>query len=221
MRRLQRGQSMVEFMLTLPLILILSLGVVQLIWIAWWQLNLGYAVAFSVRAGTLAGGSQQVLERTLVAAMAAAGFPAVSSRETQPSEANLRAALISANLQQWQQFKRFGRLQVISPTVAQQQRYQQWLDTKQQAVLPIDHAKVRYQQAADPDAWLAARQLKVAVTWCLPLRVPLIGGWLVGFSRASGSARTFCQLRAALSNAPLWPLERTLTAPMQSDFVVR
>lgn len=220
---MQRGQSMVELVVALPIVLLLSLAIIQLIWIAWWQLNLGYAVAFSARAGSITGASQTVLERTLVAAMAATGWPAGLDGEAAKSEARLQAALLRANLSKWIQFQQFGRLIVVTPTAAQQQQYQQRPTTKQnkRPHIPIDHARIRYQQASDPEAWLAARQLKIAVTWCIPLRVPLLGGWLARWSRASHSAQAFCQLRAPLSQHPLWPLERTLTTPMQSDFMIR
>lgn len=227
-----QGQASVETLLLLPLLVFICLSVWQLLWLAWQAHTLQVASSYAARAGAIAHGDKGKMEATLVSYLTSTAMP-IRAPDQKPD------VLLATRLQlrQQLQFKQFGRLSIVSPSRAQQRKYQQprlsyqgalggGLWTRRWREIPVDHAQVRVSTLAAPAVtdWLAARQLTIDVVWCVPLRVPFAGAviaelatWFGQTAEQLAATRT-CALRQALSTAPLWPLQHRVTTPMLSGF---
>lgn len=204
----QRGQAVIETTILLPLVLLASLLMVQLVWISWWQLNLSTASNYALRSGAIQGLNSAAMRTSLAAGMAAVQ-PQLSStgNDDQSDYARLLVALGRSQL-----WSRWGsRIEVLQPTKAQ---------LKQQGgVIALDHNGLRYQLSKDAKAYVAARTIELEIWWCMPLRVPLAAEALAALrQRWANPVQGFCQQRQALSQAPLWGLRYRLQGPLLSDY---
>lgn len=204
----QHGQAVIETTIILPLVVLASLLMVQLIWIAWWQHNLVLASNYALRTGTINSLHSGAMRTTLAAGMTAVQ-PQLSATGDQ-QEGNYRR-LLSALLrsQLWSQWG--ARIEVIQPS--------RKLLNVHDGAIAVDHNGLRYQTSNDQPAYVAARTVELEIWWCMPLHVPLAADALAALRTPVGHAvQRFCQQRQSLSEAPLWGLRYRLKGPLLSRY---
>ncbi|WP_258240096.1 TadE/TadG family type IV pilus assembly protein [Pseudidiomarina homiensis] len=219
----QKGQALVESLIVFPILLVTTLLVTQLLWIALAHATVQTATNYSARAGTINHGQRAVMERTFIVGMASLVPQWFTSLP--PSTTERWQAQLAATARQWARFQWAGKLQILRPTAQvlqehAEQRYdlasEQWVNE-----LAVDHASLRLAEAADAKQWQAARTLEIEVWWCLRLQVPLAAALLAALKNANASAaQQFCHSRQMLSGQPLWALEHKVAYPLLSGYRV-
>ena len=204
----QRGQAVIETTVLLPLVLLASLLVLQLVWISWWQLNLWTASNYALRSGAIQGLNSTAMRTSLAAGMAAVQ-PQLSNTTTDDQSDYAQLLVALARSQLW---SRWGsRIELLQPTKAQLEQ--------QGGVIALDHNSLRYRLSNDVKAYVAARTIELEIWWCMPLRVPLAAEALAALrQRWANPVQGFCQQRQVLSEAPLWGLRYRLQGPLLSDY---
>ncbi|MAD54838.1 MULTISPECIES: TadE/TadG family type IV pilus assembly protein [unclassified Idiomarina] len=206
----QQGQSLVEAVMVLPLMLLFGLLLAQLLYLWWAQQTLFVASQYAARVGAINHGEKQPMRVILAATMASL----VPKDKDIESWQNI---LKSVAAQQLHGLK-FANIEVIQPTDEMfsqfKERYydseaQQWIEE-----IPVDHYWARRRAADDEDAFVAATTLKIKVTWCLELKVPLADRVLAAL--APSSAR--CQLAQQVTGDSFWPLTATAEHRMLSGY---
>ena len=167
-RPLQRGQGAVELLVALPVLLLLSLSVLQFSLVFSAKSTLDQALFRGVRAATLDHGSLSALRTGAAQALAALDPNAQTGAAAQAQA--LAQALVQVN--QPTQL----RLVVLNPTAAAIQAWDGPYDDQGQRRTEIPQAHL-IDTPAGPrggETLQAANLLSVQATWCQPLIVPFV-----------------------------------------------
>lgn len=204
----QRGQTVIETAIILPLVLLVSLLVMQLLWITWQQYTLWTASSYVLRTAALQSLNPDAMRNTLAAAMTA-----VQPQLAEPSDSEqipyAQLAVALAKSQLWARWA--ARIEVLQPTAQQLQA--------QGGAILVDHNALRYQASDDSASYLAARTIELEIWWCMPLRVPMAAEALALLRRPlANPVQRFCLQRQSFSEAPLWGLRYRLTGPLLSPY---
>lgn len=202
----QAGQALIETAIMLPLVVLASLLMLQLLWIGWVQYNLFTASSYVLRTAALQSVNADAMRTTLAATMAAVQPHITTDKSSSNYPAVLRA--VGKNLL-WAQWA--SRIAVLQPTAAQLH--------DEDGLIAVDHANLRYQASNDGAKFLAARTIELEIWWCMPLQVPLAAEALAALRQPlANPVQRFCQLRQGLSEAPLWGLRYRLQGPLLSPY---
>ncbi len=208
--RRQSGQSLVEAVVVLPFMLLFGLLLAQLLYLWWAQQTLFVATQYAARVGAINHGEKRPM-RVILAATMASLVPKDKDIERWQNILKSVAAQQLHGLQ-------FAEINIKQPTDEMLSRFKERIyDQDVQAwieEIPVDHYWARRQAADDEDAYVAATTLKIEVTWCLALKVPLAERVL--WELAPPSAR--CQLANKVTGGYYWPLTATAEHRMLSGY---
>lgn len=188
----QRGQSMVETMLLVPIIMVLALGGLQMLWLFFaYQLVQATAVHV-VRQASLDGMQRlrmyEVVEKRMrPMPVRVVHLPLV--RRVHPTD---------------EQIRRFGE-----PVIVSGQHYDE---------LATDFAASRLSAlpADERELWLRARTLQIELVWCQPLQVPIANQLLAYYLRYSLDIdQQYCNTQA-IRRMPMMAVKAKAAAQLQA-----
>lgn len=190
------GQSITEFLIAWPLLLLAICLLVQLLWLWWAQQTLATATQYAVRAGAINHGNLRHMRTTLITAMA--GIKPQIEKDKAVTAAAKAVALQTAH------YVLYGKINVVQPTAKQFKQFaeRRWDTDNKRYVreIAVDHYHAR-QSADERPAWAAARRLKIETHWCEDLKLPLIAEFLGAIAKSRGQC-----LVGNLNDRPQWPL---------------
>jgi hypothetical protein len=204
----QHGQALIETAIMLPLVLLASLLMLQLLWLSWVQYNLATASSYVLRTAALQSLNADAMRSTLASAMAAVQPQLDSNADSHDSNYPqlLRAVAASQLRSYWA-----AHIEVLQPS-AEQLR-------DEGGVVAVDHNALRYRASADRTRYVAARTIELEIWWCMPLQVPWAAEAMAALRRAlANPVQRFCQQRQVWSDAPLWGLRYRLQGPLLSNY---
>ncbi|PYE35286.1 hypothetical protein DFP83_101161 [Idiomarina fontislapidosi] len=206
----QSGQSLVEAVVVLPFMLLFGLLLAQLLYLWWAQQTLFVATQYAARVGAINHGEKRPMRVILAATMASL---APKDKDIE-SWQNMLKSVAAQQLHGLQ----FAEISIKQPTDEMfslfkerfyDQEAQTWIEE-----IPVDHYWARRQAAEDEEAYVAATTLKIEVTWCLALKVPLADRVLSEL--APFSAR--CEMANQMTGDNYWPLTATAEHRMLSGY---
>lgn len=187
-----RGQSMVEVLVALPLIIFVAFAMIQLLWLFLAQQMLQTATVFVTRQSSLDGGNLIRQVETLYTRM-----------EPLPGKA-VHVPLIIRLQPSAEQIRRYGEEVRVNG-----QRYLR---------LHTDFALVRLNNLRfdEREGWLRSRIVQYEVVWCQPLRVPVAAPIMAYFLRYTlDDKQQYCNLQGA-GREPMKAITAKAAAPLQA-----
>lgn len=206
----QRGQSLVEAVVVLPIMLLFALLLAQVLYLWWAQQTLFVASQYAARVGAINHGKKRPMRVTLAATMASL-TPKDKDIE---SWQNILKSVAAQQLHGLQ----FSEIDIVQPTEAmvnqfKERRYsnesQNWIEE-----IPVDHYWARRQSAENEEAYVSATTLKIEVTWCIELKIPIADKVLAALAPKVSR----CQLAQQITGSPFWPLTATAEHRMLSGY---
>jgi TadE-like protein len=191
-RKRQSGQSAVEMLIALPLLLMIIFGLVQWSFISRSKITLNTSTELAARAGALNYGNPGAMNRAFYHAMLPLFMQGKASL-VGIVQANTRAR-IAAGLR--------SRLTVLNPSAAVLKEYRKRtiypLENRFYDEIPNDNLMYRPSTKKTIDGGIQmniqdANLLKIKIEWCEELVVPVIGKLFVSW--ASGIVPSAAQLR--------------------------
>ena len=164
--RLQRGQSMTEFIIVLPVLVLIIFGAVQFGFIYSAKTTLNYATFQAARLGAVNNASYESLRRGLVG-----GLAPLYTHSADPG------AMDRANERAAAEVDDFIRITRISPLASHfaAAAFGEYDDEEKQWYIPNDNLMYRDpSRLVDGAAIQDANLLKIRVEYCYPLMVPLV-----------------------------------------------
>jgi hypothetical protein len=202
------GQALIETAIILPLVVLASLLLVQLLWMSWVNYNLWTASSYVLRTAALHSLDSDSMRTTLAATMAA--VQPQLSMETNSASSSYRQVLLALGKSQLRS-QWASRIEVLQPSREQLR--------DQGGVIAVDHNGLRFHASNDQAGYVAARTIELEIWWCMPLQVPLAAEALAALRQAlAHPVQRFCQQRQSLSKAPLWGLRYRLQGPLLSTY---
>lgn len=185
-----KGQSMLETMIVLPLFLLMLAAAVQGLWILLAQQMLQAASLHVVRQASLTGADNLAMLQVLESRMR----PLPGIRLHIPEIKRLYP----------------------SDQLIREQGEQVFSDGRVFYRLSTDFAAATLATLSETEreAWLRARIIKIGITWCQSLLVPMVAQTLQPFLRGSASpAQQYCNLQST-GREPMLAIEVTAAAQM-------
>ncbi|MGY0505787.1 TadE/TadG family type IV pilus assembly protein [Luteimonas sp. e5] len=212
----QRGQSATEFLVVVPVLLLLILGIVQMVLLYRAKATLDYAALEAARAGAVHGARMDEMHKGLKQGL----MPLYTTSKGAAGLAKARLALEQDFL------LHKPRIEVISPTRAA------WNDHRERQhdgrwALPNDNLAFRSRSVGSASGMNVqdANILKIKVTYEYPLIVPFVDRVLAGLSRVirSDSLIPPTELTADNSLKRNWSpwSSATFRLPIESTAIVR
>ncbi len=165
-RPAQQGQTMTEYLIILPLLLLLVLGVIQFALIYQAKTSLNYATFMGARQGAMVNARKSAIQHGLASAMAPYFMRTLSA----PSLEDLAKARVIAAIEVFNTST--TQVDILSPTPA---AFKGFSEQSGEASIPNDN--LMYRDSApvfDGMSIQDANLLKIRVTYCLKLVVPLV-----------------------------------------------
>lgn len=167
--RNQLGQSMTEFLVVMPVMLLLILGAIQFILIYQTKTTLNYATFEAVRAGTLENASRTSIEHGLTRGLAPlfARFPTTVEQAGTSDGYNALAVKVKAA----REFARdeitngYVKIELLHPT-------SEMFDKFPDNTIPNDH--LGFRENINGVSVQDANLLKIRISYCMKLIVPLV-----------------------------------------------
>lgn len=171
----QYGQAMAETVIIMSVLLLLVLGIVQFALIYNTKTTLNYAVFEATRAGAVNYGNTQAIQYAFAGAMS----PVYASVDASDSMLESVNEVKRARNKVYSEIQSFGTqgsacFEQLNPLVSAFNAHQQ-VDDDGREFIPNDHLK--YRSADDGGSNVSiqdANLLKLRVTYCYPLYVPLV-----------------------------------------------
>jgi len=168
--RNERGQSMTEFLVILPVMLFLIFGAIQFILIYQTKTTLNYATFEATRAGSLEKASYSAVANGFSRGLAPL-FARFST--TNNKNEDLAAKVISARQKVRDELNAgHVKIELLNPTSVHFQRFGN--------PIPNDHLSF-----GGEDGIQDANLLKLRITYCMKLIVPMVGGFISGVARGN------------------------------------
>jgi len=185
--RKQNGQAMTEFIVIAFVLLLLTLGLVQLIFVYQAKTNLNYATFEATRAGTLANASPKSIKHGFARGMAPSHMRVVDDPSVSVTSQDIRnTALTTAYQTAYDEIDDYVQIQRINPipahfatgsggwgrTIPDWEITQENLDSGVSLYIPNEHLLYK---ATDKRAGITihdANLLKLRITYCMDLIVP-------------------------------------------------
>jgi len=165
----QRGQSMTEFLIILPILLFLILGALQIIFIYQAKTTLNYATYEAARAGTLENAQLEAVQNGFSRGMAPFFTRPTTDDDTKKSQAVIQARdIVKSQIDS--QLVRFER---INPTKSSFDTFGK--DVGRGVIeIPNNHLLFRNASVIDNNGLSIqdANLLKIRITYCMDLIVP-------------------------------------------------
>jgi TadE-like protein len=206
-----RGAAAVEFQIVaLFALLPLCLGLLQTALLLVARHQVDYASYWSARAGAVAHGDMTDIQQAFGQAMS----PLFIRTAGGVDRSNVVERVAEAYPQMKLDLARYARISIVAPDSAARADFGIERDGHQ--IIPNDSLEHRSTQTGrrSGQSLQEANLLKVAVTWCHPLIVPLVSQLLIGTLRRI-DADPWDQLCYSAGRVPL---RSTGIASMQSDF---
>lgn len=173
-RSVQRGQTMTEYIVILPLLLILILGVIQFALIYQAKSSLNYATFMGARQGALMNAQKPSIKQGVASGMAPYFMRASSSAAlTDVTKARLIAAIEVFNTKTTQ-------VDILSPTESAFDDFSR----ADEGVIPNDN--LMFRDATPRESGMSiqdANLLKIRVTYCVKLVVPFVNRVIYSLSK--------------------------------------
>ena len=183
----QSGQAMTEFIIIVFVLLLLTLGLVQMIFIYQTKTNLNYATYEATRAGTLANASPDSIKSGFARGMAPS-FIRISGSPNESSTDQITRSqnLANAYLQAYDEIDDFTLIERISPAIELFNQGSGWgksipqweieqKDLQGKATLYIPNEHLLYKSTSAKQSGVTihdANLLKLRITYCMELIVP-------------------------------------------------
>jgi len=171
--QLQRGQSMTEFLIVMPVMLLLIFAAIQFVFIYQTKITLNYATFEATRAGSLENATREPIEHGFTRGITPL-FTRFSTKDNKEDE--LAAKVLSAReLAREEVAKGFVKIERLNPTArAFSSLYDPtvFVDTGVKEI-PNDNLSFRGEGLQD------ANLLKLRVTYCMRLIVPIVDKLIV------------------------------------------
>gem|GEM_PF-7085701 len=189
-----RGQALSEAIIIMPIVLIVSLGLIQALWLLLAAVMFQHAALNAAYSGALTGLNRVEMQAEFqrkIAALPGAGlsethlpYP-VSFTVISPGQEEFRALATAAD----------GEYQLV-----------------------LSHFNVALSRLSEEErvAMLELRELVIQANWCFELRVPLIG-FIIEEAMTRLSSRQPC---LSLSGLPMMELTQTFVVPLRSDLTL-
>jgi hypothetical protein len=162
-RQRQRGQTITEYLIILPVLLLLILGVIQYAFIYQAKVSLNYATFMGARQGALKGGNLRSIKDGVAAGMT----PFFMRTNTTPNFATMGIARSVAMIEIFNPGT--ATVQIISPT---QEAFDGF---SEDGAIPNDNLMFRQNAGLHGDMSIQdANLLKIRVTYCVKLNVPVV-----------------------------------------------
>lgn len=204
--RLQRGQSLVEFCIVVPVFLFLILAIFQFVLIYRAKSTLDYAVLEAARSGAIHGAEIGAIRTGLIRGL-------TPLYATDASAVGIGKAYLAAQVD----VRVFATIDIISPT------RQAWNDFAERQfdgrrALPNDNLAFRDTRIGSSGMNVQdANILKIRVRYHYPMNIPFVAHVIQGFSNlVRGDWRTDLRLRPGLGTGPRLPIESYAIVRMQS-----
>lgn len=168
----QRGQATIEYLIVIPMLLLLFLGSLQFIFIYEAKQTLNYAAFVGTRAGALNNGSMAAIQGGL-----ASGFAPLFSHGTDLPALKAARKLAKTELGN----TKLTLIEILNPT-------QVALNGFKNSNGEIPNDNLMYRSSTDTQDNMNvqdANLLKVRVTYCVRLVVPLVNRMIYGFGISS------------------------------------
>jgi len=171
-RQVMRGQSMVEFLIVLPSLLLIVLGILQFSLMYQARNLLNHATFIGARQGALSGGDMTSIKDGVASAMAPL-FMRVSLTSRPAMSDVVKARLISTieifNLNT-------ALIEILNPTPYMFYKHNRG------GAIPNDNLMYRSTASADGGSIQDANLLKIQVTYCFKLVVPFVNQLIYGLN---------------------------------------
>ena len=183
----QNGQAMTEFIIIAFVLLLLTLGLVQLIFVYQTKTNLNYATFEATRAGTLANASPESIKSGFARGMAPSKIRVGGNpNESSTDQITRSQGLANAYLQAYDEITDYVLIQRINPTttlftqgsgwgkaIPQWEIEQKDLQGKATLYIPNEHLLYKSSDAKQSGVTIQdANLLKLRITYCMELIVP-------------------------------------------------
>jgi hypothetical protein len=167
----QHGQAMVEFLIVVPVVIMLIFGTIQAAFIYSAKSTLNYATFQAARLGAVNHASYDGLRRGLIRGLT----PMFTHHDTDADKTR-------AHLQAGSEVDNYVRITRISPNLSDFSSFGQWNNEKADYSIPNDNLMYRPATGIQD-----ANLLKIRVQYCLALTVPIVDRLLSAASRFNES----------------------------------
>ena len=176
----QRGQSMTEFLVVMPVMLLLIFGAIQFILIYQTKSTLNYATFEAARAGTLENATREAVDNGFTRGLAPL-FARFSTTQKKGSgyDELAKKAILARNLAKAEVEDGHVKIELLNPTP---QMFQAFDDN----TIPNDHLAFRKNE--NGINLQDANLLKLRITYCMKLIVPMVSSIIT--KAAGGSCDT-------------------------------
>lgn len=173
----QYGQSMTEFLIVFPVMLLLIFGCIQFILIYQTKTTLNYATFEAARAGSLGNASREAVDNGFTRGIA----PLFSKfATTGNNNDDLAEKVLDAREYAREEIKNgFVKIELLNPTPAMFQAFDE-------NTIPNDHLSFRSEKV-NKIPIQDMNLLKIRITYCMKLIVPLVNDIITGVSVFSNS----------------------------------
>lgn len=158
----QRGQTITEYLIILPVLLLLILGVIQYAFIYQAKISLNYATFMGARQGALKNADLRAIKDGVAAGMT----PFFMRTNTAPTFATLGIARAVSMIEIFNPGT--AKVEIISPTQGAFDGF------KEDDAIPNDNLMFRNADPQDGMSIQDANLLKIRVTYCVKLNVPVV-----------------------------------------------
>lgn len=203
----QRGQSMTEFAVAFPVLILLVFGILQVAFLYQGKATLNYATMLAARAGAMHNGDATQMRNALARGLAPMF---AGTADTNGYATALGKALAETNVA-----ARLSKIEVLSPSPEALKDFgRNRLDTASGKELPND--TLQYRSVAPGGTSKVSIQdanlLHVRVTYCYRLIVPVIGRMIHGVLNSPAPTAAAAANSPGMSN-PFGITDATLPAP--------
>ncbi len=203
----QQGQSMTEFLVVLPVMLLLILGAIQFIFIYQAKTTLNYATFEAVRAGTLENASITAVKNGFTRGLTP--LFARFANANNPNNELEKKVLLARETARNEVANGFVKFELLNPTDAVFQYYR-----NKGGEVPNDNLSFRRTTVAGLSIQ-DANLLKIRVTYCMKLIVPMVDS-LIMKAISMSSNDTFVKNNCLNSNEKRFPIVAQAIMRMQS-----
>ncbi len=203
----QPGQAMVEYLIVLPSLLLLVLGTLQFAFIWQAKITLNYAAFEAVRAGTLNQAQLDPMQKAFARGLAPLfTHPTLACDEAGVFNSNTGSscAIRMAKREVTRQINNgYVRIQVVNPSPASFLDHGKDLDGDGLLEIPNDNLMFRDAAAnigASQQSIQDANLLKIHVSYCFELHVPVVNRLLVRMMTLAPTAITSARSKAVVDD---------------------
>lgn len=202
--RKQLGQSMTEFLVVMPVMLLLILGAIQFILIYQTKTTLNYATFEAARAGSLENASRVAIDNGFTRGLAPLFARFATTIDDDPSKdysSLANNAIAARNFARQEVEDGFVQIELLNPTPAMFQAFPN-------NEIPNDH--LGFRPEVNSISVQDANLLKIRITYCMKLIVPMIDNIIT--AAAGGNCND--------PNASRFPIVSTSLIRMQSNAIL-